>query len=146
MTVLTEKTRSPGLIPDYHLVRHVLANDAADSPTGYLATAVAGVTKAISFGEKMGGFVQATPRLTQSRSSALGTASIITVKIYEWCPGISRFVYTGTSIVAGGAGQVAQGYFDARGRKLFFGVTGLSGSESCTLYLSSVDPNAKTFG
>lgn len=141
---LTTLHGSPTLAPLYQLYRHVTANDAAASG-GYLGT---GVKKAhgcncATYGEVE---FQAVQRSSAGVTGNVGGAGALTMALYEWVPGAGdggvnsgRFMATGDTVTAGGAGQPIRLAVAGRGRILFAHITGLAGSESASVYASGRD-------
>lgn len=131
---LTTVHSSPSLAPQFQLYRQVTANDAAPSG-GYL-----GATVVKAHGCNCAGYedveFQVVQRTTAPVSGTPGGAGAVTMTLYEWVPGANRFMATGDTVTAGGAGQPAKLIVSGRGRILFAAITGLAGSESASVYAS----------
>jgi len=120
------------MLPDFHLVRHAKAADAA-AVAGYLASTVL-KSHGTNFAKYAKAIVQVIQRTSAAVNGALGGAGAVTLTIFEWSPGAGRFISTGITAVAGGAGLPITKEFDPAGRILFFHVTGIAGVESATVY------------
>ncbi len=134
---LTTLHGSPTLAPATHLYRHVIVADSAASG-GYLGS---GVTKAhgvncASYGEVN---FQGVPRTTAPLNGALGGAGIAVMTLYEWVPGAGRFMATGDTATAAGAGQPVRIAVQGRGRILYAHIAGITGTDSCSVYVSARD-------
>lgn len=131
---LTEPNGSPEAAPRYQLWVHRTANDTnADFLAGPESK------NGINFGSYNVGLIQAIPRDGADLSDTPGGADTITLTEYEWSPGAGAFIPTGNTYTASGAGAPVGVEFDARGRIMYFAVTGIAGGRSVSIYASGYE-------
>jgi len=127
---LLDISNSPARAPGYQLNRHLIADDAAASG-GLLAATVLG---GCNFGDYEFGSIQIIQRDDVEVNADPGGTSEALVSVFEWSPALSRFVDTGLAFDALASGESAAFELEAKGRLLFFHVTGIVGGDSVSIF------------
>lgn len=131
---------SPETAPRYQLLRQVISSDPAPSG-GYLPASVDGAQGA-NWGSFNEGFVQAIPRSGLTVEDTIGGTSTVTITLYEWAPGAERWIPIGQTEGPGGAGEPVRLAFEAKGRKVFPHISGVTAGQSVSVYVSGYEKDA----